>query len=133
MKKIVEHITADTVDAYIEAQPASVAVVLEKVRKAILKAAPKAEEKIAYQVPSYKYVGYPLVHFAAFKNHLSFFGVSKDMYQHFAKELEPFKLVGSTIHFTVEKPLPSALIQKMVQWRMQQNEALAVAKKAKAK
>jgi len=133
MKKMDEHITADTVDAYLEALPTPVATTLHKVRKAILKAAPKAEEKIAYQVPSYKYMGYPLVHFAAFKNHLSFFGVSKDMYQHFAKELEPFKLVGTTIHFTVEKPLSVTLVQKMVKWRMQQNEALALAKKTKTK
>ena len=131
MKKNVEHITADTVDAYLAAQPAPVAATLEKIRTAILKVAPQAEEKISYQVPTYKYMGYPLVHFAAFKNHCSFFGVSKDLYQKFAKELEPFKLAGTTIHFTVEKPLPITLVQKMVKERMRQNETLALAKKGK--
>jgi uncharacterized protein YdhG (YjbR/CyaY superfamily) len=133
MKKTVEHITADTVDAYLQAQEADVAAALGKIRNAILKAAPKAEEKIAYQIPSYKYKG-ALVHFAAFKNHLSFFGVSKTMFKKFEKELADFKRVNTTIHFTAQKPLPVGLVQKIVKERIKENEALeAVKKLAKAK
>jgi uncharacterized protein YdhG (YjbR/CyaY superfamily) len=133
MKKTVEHITADTVDAYLQAQEAEVAVALGKIRNAILKAAPKAEEKIAYQIPSYKYKG-ALVHFAAFKNHLSFFGVSKAMFKKFEQELADFKIVNTTIHFTAQKPLPVGLVQKIVKERIKENEALeAVKKLAKAK
>ena len=133
MKKTVEHITADTVDAYLQAQDADVAAALGKIRNAILKAAPKAEEKIAYQIPSYKYKG-ALVHFAAFKNHLSFFGVSKTMFKKFEHELADFKIVNTTIHFTAQKPLPVGLVQKIVKERIKENEALeAVKKLAKAK
>lgn len=123
------HIAA-TVDEYLDAIPDDVRKMLRKVREAIKEAAPKAEEVISYQIPTYKYLG-PVVHFAAFKNHCSFFGVSKSLLQNFEKELRPFKVSGTTIHFSVDNPLPAALVKKFVKERIKQNELLALAKKNK--
>jgi len=61
-----------TIDEYVETFPEEVQGVLEKMRQTIRKAAPEAEEAISYQIPTFKLNG-NLVHFAAFKNHISFF------------------------------------------------------------
>lgn len=121
---------AATVDEYLNTLPGDVRETLQKVREAVKEAAPKAEEVISYQIPTYKYLG-ALVHFAAFKNHCSFFGVSKSLLQKFEKELKPFKISGTTIHFSVDEPLPAALVKKLVKERIKQNESLALARKNK--
>ena len=112
-----------TVDDYLRAVPEPARSALQKLRKAILDAAPQAEEVISYQIPTYKYKG-PLVHFAAFVNHCSLYGVDKELLIYFAKELEGYKVKGSTIQFQPEKPLPAALVKKIVKLRVKANEAL---------
>ncbi|HWJ28076.1 MAG TPA: DUF1801 domain-containing protein, partial [Flavisolibacter sp.] len=121
MEKTVKPGTPKSVDDYLQQLPAAVRSTLEKVRTAIKEAAPMAEEVISYQVPFYKYKG-ALVSFAAFKNHCSFFGVTKDLFKVFEKELAPFTISGTTIHFTPEHPLPSSFIKKYVQLRVKLNE-----------
>ena len=76
MKKDHQQKPAKNVDEYLAAAPEDVRSVLEKLRKTIRSAAPKAEEVISYQIPMFKYHG-PLVFFAAFRNHCSFYVVSK--------------------------------------------------------
>lgn len=115
--------TPKTVDEYLQAYPGDIAEMMENVRKAIRSAAPKAEEVISYQIPTYKYKG-ALVHFAIFKNHCSFFGADKGLLKTFSKELAQFKITGTTIHFTLENPLPASLVRKLVKERMRQNDAL---------
>src|SRR5256885_7626681 len=100
------HGPAKTVDEYINALPADFRITLEKLRQAITKAAPNAEEIISYQIPTYKYKG-PLVHFAAFKDHCSLIVINKTILKTFEKELKNYKTTGTTIHFTTEKTLPS--------------------------
>jgi uncharacterized protein YdhG (YjbR/CyaY superfamily) len=112
---------AKNVDAYLAAIPHDKRIVLEKLRKTIKAAAPKAEEGISYQMPAFKYLG-PLVYFAAFKNHCSFFVGSKSILKTFGKELKAYEATGATIHFSVEKPLPAALVKKIVKARMRENE-----------
>ena len=90
---------AKTVDEYLERVPDNMRDMLEKLRQTIRKAAPKAEEIISYQIPTYKYLG-PLVHFAAFKDHCSFVVINKDILKTLEKELQLFKTTGTTIHFT---------------------------------
>lgn len=112
---------AKTVDSYLEALPEDMRLTLEKLRKSIKAAAPKAEELISYQIPTYKYLG-PLVHFAAFKDHCSLIVVSKSIFEIFKKELQGYKTSGRTIHFMPEKPLPVSLVQKIVKMRLKENE-----------
>ena len=95
---------------------------LKSLRKTIRSAAPQAEEVISYQIPTYKYHG-PLVHFAAFRNHCSFFGVSKPVIDRFSSELKPWDTSGTTIHFSAKNPLPASLVKKIVKARIEENEA----------
>jgi uncharacterized protein YdhG (YjbR/CyaY superfamily) len=119
--------TANTVDGYLEALPPQQRAVLEKVRAAIRSAAPEAEEKISYRIPMYTHHGH-LVGFAAFKNHLSLFVTNSDVPERFAKELEPFRVDHTTIQFTVDKPLPVALVKRIVKARLAENEARAASR-----
>jgi len=94
--------------------------VIEGLRTVIKKAAPKAEEAISYGIPAFKYNG-PLVYYAAFKDHYSFFPGGKIILQVFKDELKAFKTSAGTIQFTDEKPLPATLVKKIVKYRMKQN------------
>jgi uncharacterized protein YdhG (YjbR/CyaY superfamily) len=113
---------AKDVDAYLAAVPPAVRAVLERLRKTIRAAAPKAEELISYQMPAYKHRGM-LVFFAAFKNHCSFFVASKSLMKTLRDDLQAYDVSGVTIHFTAEKPLPAALVRKIVKARVEENEA----------
>lgn len=70
----------ETVEDYLAAIPQEDRNVLKNLRNTIKSAAPEAEEVISYGIPTYKYKG-PLVHFAAFKDHLSFYGVNKSFFR----------------------------------------------------
>jgi uncharacterized protein YdhG (YjbR/CyaY superfamily) len=96
---------------------------LEKLRKQIRAAAPKAEECISYQVPTFRQNGF-LVSFAAFKDHCSFFPGAAPIEAH-KDELKNFQLSKGTIRFQPEKPIPAALIRTIVKERIAQNEKRA--------
>jgi len=122
MKKDHQQKQAKNVDEYLAAVPDEVRPVLEKLRKTIRSAAPKAEEVISYQIPMFKYHG-PLVFFAAFRNHCSFYVVSKPIMDVFTSELKPWDTSGTTIHFSAKNPLPASLVKKIVKARIEENEA----------
>jgi uncharacterized protein YdhG (YjbR/CyaY superfamily) len=112
---------ATDVNAYLAALTPDQRRALKKLRATIKSAAPKAEEKISYHMPLYYYLGY-LVGFAAFKNHCSFFVMSYKVMGMFRKELAPYLRATATLHFTPEKPLPVALVKKIIKARMKENE-----------
>ena len=124
MKKDQQQKPAKNLDEYLAAAPEDVRPVLEKLRRTIRAAAPKAEEVISYQIPMFKYHG-PLVFFAAFRNHCSFYVVSKPIMETFSSELRPWDTSGTTIHFSAKNPLPASLVKKIVKARIQENEAKA--------
>jgi uncharacterized protein YdhG (YjbR/CyaY superfamily) len=124
MEQRAESAAARTVDDYLAALPEKERAVLQELRETIRSAAPEAEEVISYRILLYKHHGH-LVGFAAFKNHCSLFVTNSAVRDQFAKELEPYKVEGTTIRFTVEKPLPAALVKRIVKSRMAENEARA--------
>jgi len=124
MKKDHQQKPAKNVDEYLASAPEEVRPVLEKLRRIISAAAPKAEEVISYQIPMFKYHG-PLVFFAAFKNHCSFYVVSKPIMEVFTSELKPWDTSGTTIHFSAKNPLPASLVKNIVKARIEENEAKA--------
>jgi uncharacterized protein YdhG (YjbR/CyaY superfamily) len=124
MKKDQQQKPAKNVDEYLAAAPEDVRPVLEKLRRTIRAAAPKAEEVISYQIPMFKYHG-PLVFFAAFRNHCSFYVVSKPIMEAFSSELNPWDTSGTTIHFSAKNPLPASLVKKIIKARIEENEAKA--------
>ena len=117
----------ETVDDYLATLPEKERTVLQELRETIRSAAPEAEEVISYRIPLYKHHGH-LVGFAAFKNHCSLFVTNSAVRDQFAKELEPYKVEGTTVRFTVENPLPAALVTRIVKSRMVENEARAASR-----
>jgi uncharacterized protein YdhG (YjbR/CyaY superfamily) len=107
---------------------------LEKLRGQIRAAAPGAEETIAYGMPTFVLHGH-LVAFGAFKKHLSFFPMSSTLIAQLP-EAAPFATSTGTMQFQPDKPIPAALIKKIVKARIAQNLEVAseraAAKKAKA-
>jgi uncharacterized protein YdhG (YjbR/CyaY superfamily) len=112
---------AKNVDDYLARVPAEARATLEKLRKTIKAAAPIAAEVISYQMPMYKHHGM-LIGFAAFKDHCSVFPGSAVMEAH-QEELKRYDTSKGTIRFPVNKPLPAALLKKLVKTGIKQNEA----------
>ncbi|MBP7831757.1 MAG: DUF1801 domain-containing protein [Candidatus Pacebacteria bacterium] len=120
-----------TTPEYIASYPKEVQALLKKVRATIKKAAPKAEEKIGYGIPTFTLNG-NLVHFGGFKTHIGFFpgpaGITA-----FEKDLAKYKTTKGTIQFPLDKPLPLGLIAKIVKFRVKQNTEKAPNKAAAKK
>ena len=110
------------VDEYLARVPEPARSTLNKLRAAIRSAVPpEAIETISYQMPAFKYRGV-LVWFAAFSKHCSFFP-TPSVVEAFKDELKSFSISKGTIHFPLDKPLPDALVKKMVKARVAQNES----------
>ena len=119
-KRIMKKFPKD-VDAYIAAAPTEARGKLAQLRKIIKAAAPKADEGISYKVPYYRYHG-ALAYFAAFKNHIGFF-VPPPIVEEHKLELKGYETAKATVRFPIGKPLPGALIKKLVKARIKRNEA----------
>jgi uncharacterized protein YdhG (YjbR/CyaY superfamily) len=110
------------IDEYLAGVAEPACTTLSKVRAVIRSVVPKeATEAISYGMPTFKYKG-PLVAFAAFKNHCSLFPMSKAVIEAFKDQLKGFHASKGTLHFPLDKPLPAALLKKMVKMRIAQNE-----------
>jgi uncharacterized protein YdhG (YjbR/CyaY superfamily) len=112
------------VDDYLAVVPGDARAALEKLRKTIKAAAPRATEVISYQIPAYKHHGL-LVGFAASKNHCTFHVMSTATMRAHAAELEEYDVGMASIRFPVDKPLPAALVTKLVKARIAENEKRA--------
>jgi uncharacterized protein YdhG (YjbR/CyaY superfamily) len=111
-----------TVDAYLAAVPEPARSTLKKVRATIRSAVPaEATEAISYRIPAFKYKG-TLVWYAAFSDHCSFFPGSLAVIKAFENELKDFPTSKGTIHFPLDKPLPSGLVKKIVKARLAEQE-----------
>jgi uncharacterized protein YdhG (YjbR/CyaY superfamily) len=117
------------IDEYIAAFPEDVQVMLAELRATIQAAAPAAEEKISYQMPTFALNG-NLVHFAAFKNHIGLYPAPTGM-EAFQEELSVYKTGKGSVQFPIDQPLPLDLIRKIVQYRVAENAQRAAAKSKK--
>jgi len=118
--------TPKNVDEYIAAFPKDIQERLEKIRATIKKAAPGAEEKISYQMPTFVLKG-NLVHFAAFKNHIGFYPTPSATVK-YKKELSAYEGGKGSVRFPLDKPLPLGLIARIVKSRVKENLEKAKAK-----
>lgn len=125
-----------TVDDYLQSVPADMREALGLLRKQIRSLAPGAEEVLSYGIPAYKLNGM-LVGFGAAKKHCGFYVMSSGLMKVLKEELAPYDTATATIRFLPEKPLPPALVKKIVAARMEENsqhrEAMDEKKKLKAK
>ncbi len=106
-----------TVDDYIAGFPKNVQQILKRIRSTIRKAAPRAEESITYRVPTYKLNGARLIYFAGFKSHIGLYPVTPDVRANF-NELAEYKGGKGTAKFPLDKPIPYALIGRIVKFRI---------------
>ena len=113
-----------SVDDYLAALPEAPRAALEKLRKTIRAAAPEATETISYQMPAFRDQGRFLVSYAAFKDHCSFFPASNAVMEALGDDLKPYFSGKGTLRFTADKPIPAALVKKIVKTRLEENEAL---------
>jgi uncharacterized protein YdhG (YjbR/CyaY superfamily) len=110
------------IDEYFAGVPEPARSTLNKMRAAIRSAVPpEAAETISYRIPAFKHKGV-LVWFAAFSDHCSLFPTAA-VIEAFKNELKGFTTSKGTIQFPTDKPLPTALIKKMVKARVAQNES----------
>jgi uncharacterized protein YdhG (YjbR/CyaY superfamily) len=127
-----QNVQANTIDEYIAAFPPAIQKLLKQVRETIRKAAPKAEEKISYAMPTF-YLHGNLVHFAAYKNHIGFYPAPQGI-EEFKKELAKYEGGKGSVQFPLDEPLPLTLVSRIVKYRALQNEARAKEKEqSKAK
>jgi uncharacterized protein YdhG (YjbR/CyaY superfamily) len=108
-----------TVDEYFADLPAESKTMLKALRQTIKKAAPRAEELISYNIPAFKFHGL-LVFYALQKKHIGFYPTASGIAL-FKKELIQYEIAKGTVRFPLDKPLPLALISKIVKYRVQEN------------
>jgi len=111
--------TPATIDEYIQAFPEDLQDKLKALRKTIHAAAPEADEKISYRMPTFHLKG-NLVHFAAFRSHIGFYPAPSGILA-FKKELAGYRSSKGAVQFPIDRPLPLALIARIVKFRVAEN------------
>jgi len=120
-----------SVDAYIAAQPEAAQRVLERVRAAIRKAVPGAEEVISYRIPTYRLPAGPVLYFAGWKAHFSLYPASERLVGAFKDELAGLEISKGTIRFPLGEPVPHKLIARIAKFRAAEVAERAAAKAAR--
>ena len=107
-----------TIDEYFAPLPVEQRAALQKLRKAIKAAAPKAEECINYGLAAFRLDGKSIAGLGASANHLSYYPMSGSITNRLAGDLAGYETSKGAIRFPVNKPLPAALVRKLVKARM---------------
>ncbi|HYI00783.1 DUF1801 domain-containing protein [Hyalangium sp.] len=123
---------ANEIDEFLAKVPEPARTTLEKLRTTIRAAAPKATEGLSYQVPAFLYLG-PLVSFGAAAKHCALYVMSGTALESYKDELSAYDTSKGTVRFPADKPLPVALVKKLVKARIAENEARALLKAGKSK
>jgi uncharacterized protein YdhG (YjbR/CyaY superfamily) len=114
-----------TIDEYLATVSDDQRVALEKLRQTIRTAVPQAEECISYGLAAFRLNGKPLVAFGATAHHCAFYLMSSTTVAAHADDLKNYDTSKGTIRFSVDKPLPAALVRKLVKARVAENAALS--------
>src|SRR4026209_1657096 len=109
-----------TIDEYLARLSDDKRAALQKLRKTIKAAAPRAEECISYQLPAYRLNGI-LVAFGATANHCAFYPMSASTVAAHKEELKDYETTKGTIRFQPDNPLPASLVRKLVKARIAEN------------
>jgi uncharacterized protein YdhG (YjbR/CyaY superfamily) len=122
-----------SVDEYLASQPEAARAALERVRRAIRAALPRAAEGIAYQIPAYKVGGRAAIYFAGWKRHYSLYPVSREIAAALGEALGPYELAKSTLKLPLSRPVPGRLIARIAKLRAKALAAGGASKRARAK
>ena len=109
-----------SIDEYIATFPPDIQRIMEKLRATIKAAAPKAGEKISYNMPTFTLNGKYLVYFAGWKQHIAFYGAPRGNPE-FDADLSPYESGAGTLQFEYAKPIPYDLVTKIVKFRAAEN------------
>jgi len=110
-------VSAEEVDRYLQSVEETKRSTLAVLRRTILEVVPDAEQVISYRVPAFRVGGETVAGFAAFKNHLSYLPFSGSVLSQLAEELDGYAMTKSSLHFPVDRPLPRALVKKLIKVR----------------
>jgi uncharacterized protein YdhG (YjbR/CyaY superfamily) len=113
-------VTFTSVDDYIDTQPPASRPILQRVRDAIRKTVPGAQETISYNIPAYKLNGRVFLYFAGWKDHFSIYPVGSALAS-LKQELAPFKKSKGTIQFPLAGRVPIGLIRRIAKLRAAQH------------
>jgi uncharacterized protein YdhG (YjbR/CyaY superfamily) len=111
-----------TIDEYLASIREDKRAALERLRKTIHSAVPNAEECISYGLAAFRLDGKPLVAFGAGSNHCAFYPMSSSTVAAHKDDLKDYDNSKGTIRFSVDKPLPAALVRKLLKARIAENE-----------
>ncbi len=111
------------VDEYLAAVPEPARSTLKHMRAVIRSVVPAGTTEVfSYGIPTFRYKR-GLVAIAAFGKHCSFFPLGASALDSFKEELKEFRVSKGTLHFPLDRPLPDALVKKIVKARIAENEA----------
>jgi uncharacterized protein YdhG (YjbR/CyaY superfamily) len=110
--------SAEDVDEYLRAVEEPGRTTLETLRRTILEIVPEAEQVISYRVPAFRVGDQIIAGFAAFENHLSYLPFNGSVLGQLADELDDYTMTKSSLHFPVDRPLPKALVKKLIAVRL---------------
>lgn len=117
--------SAEEVDEYLRALEEPKRSTLQTLRATILEIVPEAEQVISIRVPAFRVGGKTVAGFAAFKDHLSYLPFSGSVLGQLGEQLEGHAMTKSSLHFAVDRPLPKALVRKLVEVRLADAERRA--------
>jgi uncharacterized protein YdhG (YjbR/CyaY superfamily) len=111
--------SAEKIDEYLRGVDEPARSVLQALRRTILEVLPDdAEQVISYGVPAFRLRGKSVAGFAAFKNHLSYLPFSGSVLSQLGHELDDYATTKSSLHFPRDRPLPKALVKKLIEARL---------------
>ncbi|WP_168211755.1 iron chaperone [Ruania zhangjianzhongii] len=113
---------ATSIDEYLDGIDPAFRPELERIRALVTEVVPSVEESISYRMPTLKYKNRALVYFTASKNHMTLFPSSWAI-EEFQDRLADYKRTEHGIQFTLEKPLPTELIEDLVRYHARQIDA----------
>jgi uncharacterized protein YdhG (YjbR/CyaY superfamily) len=116
--------TAQSIDEYIAEFPPETQKVLEELRALIKASAPGATETISYAIPTLDLNGRHLVHFAGYARHVGLYPAPSGL-EVFQEELKPYKSGKGSVQFPLDRPLPTDLIRRIVEFRVAENTGKA--------
>jgi uncharacterized protein YdhG (YjbR/CyaY superfamily) len=116
-------VSTQEIDDYLAKVEAPKRATLQKLRQTVRDILPDAEEVILYGMPAFRLNGHMVVGFAAFKNHLAYLPHSGSVFSALRDDLAGYTYTDGSLHFPIDKPLPKALVEKLIAVRRRQIKA----------
>jgi uncharacterized protein YdhG (YjbR/CyaY superfamily) len=114
------HVSAAEIDEYLDGLDEAKRATLAELRETIIGFLPEAEQGISYTMPAFKVDGKVIAGFAAFKSHLSYLPHSGSVFPELKEELAGYSYSTGALRFDIERGLPAALVEKLIEVRLRQ-------------